>query len=102
MFVTIRIYDTPQPKQEIARYVEEHFIPAVKENPEFRGWYIVDAGQEKLASITLFERLETALRANQKSEAFRMENDELKMLLPNAPEVVVGEVMRWSLPGDDL
>jgi len=98
MFLTIRMYQTPRPKQEIASYVEEHFIPSVKENPEFRGWYIVDAGEDKLASITLFDRLETVLEANEGSEAYRMENDELRALLPNAPEIVVGEVMRWALP----
>jgi hypothetical protein len=98
MFVTIRTYQTPRPKDEIASYVEARFIPSVKENPEFRGWYIVDAGEDKLVSITLFDRLETALEANEKSEAYRIENDDMKALLPNAPEIVVGRAMRWALP----
>jgi hypothetical protein len=32
MFVTIRTYQTPRPKDEIASYVEERFIPSVREN----------------------------------------------------------------------
>jgi hypothetical protein len=98
MFVTIRIYETPQPKHEIAEFVEERFLPSVSENSDFRGWYIVDAGEDKLVSITLFDRFQTVLEANEKSEAYRKENDEMFKLLPNAPEIVAGEVMRWAVP----
>jgi len=98
MFVTIRIYETPQPKHEIAKFVEERFLPSVTESPEFRGWYIVDAGEDKLASITLFDRMGAALEANEKSEAYRTGNDEMGNMLPNAPEIVVGKVMRWAMP----
>ena len=98
MFATIRIYQTPEPKQEIARFVEERFIPAVKDSPEFRGWYIVNGDDETLASITLFDNLDAALAANEKSEAYRKQNDDMRRLLPEAPEVVVGEVMRCAMP----
>lgn len=98
MFATIRIYETSQPKHEIAEFVEERFLPSVSENSDFRGWYIVDAGEDKLVSITLFEQRETVLKANEGSETFRLENAEMNALLPEAPDVIVGEVMRWALP----
>jgi hypothetical protein len=97
MFATIRIYETPASKHEIASFVEERFIPTVKEISGFRGWYIVDGGDETIASITLFDSLETTLAANEGSERYRRENDDMSKLLPNAPRIVVGEVLRSAM-----
>ena len=98
MFATIRIYQTPASKHEIASFVEERFIPTVKETSGFRGWYIVDGGDETIASITLFDSLETTVAANESSEAYRNENDDMSKLLPNAPNIVVGEVLGLAMP----
>ena len=112
MYITMRIYCTPRPKQEIASFVEDRFIPSIRGKTEFRGWYIVDAGEDRLVKglrgeqrgalepcvFTLFDERETVLEANEGSEAFRLENAEMNALLPEAPDVIVGEVMRWALP----
>jgi hypothetical protein len=93
MFATIRVYQNATSKQEIAQRVEQEFIPVLKETPGFRGWYIIDGGNGALASVTLFDSLEDTMAANEKSAQWIRDNDAAE-LLPEAPEVIAGEVMR--------
>ncbi len=99
MFATIRIYQDVEQKQEIARRVEEGFVPMMKETPGFRGWYVIDGGDGTHVSITFFDSLEATAEANEKSAEWIKQND-MSGLLPNPPEIVAGEVLRWATPGE--
>jgi len=96
MFATIRVYQNATSKQELAQRIEEEFIPVLKETSGFRGWYIIDGGNGALASVTLFDSLEDTLAANEKSAQWIRDNDAAD-LLPQAPTITAGEIMRSVL-----
>jgi hypothetical protein len=52
----------------------------------------VDTGKETVASIGIFDSKEAAENANRQARAV-VQRTALKDLLPNAPEITVGEVL---------
>jgi hypothetical protein len=52
MYTAIRIYTTSD-AAELAKRVQEEFVPMMRELPGFVGYYVVDAGDGRIASITV-------------------------------------------------
>jgi hypothetical protein len=52
MYTAIRIYTTSD-AAELAKRVQEEFLPMMRDLPGFVGYYIVDAGDGRIASITV-------------------------------------------------
>jgi len=76
--------------QQAIRYAEKEFIPLARRIPGFVACYLLDAGNDVLASIGLFqtqEGAESGVRLQR--EWFR---DEWSSFRPLPPEVVAGEV----------
>jgi len=51
--------------EQAARYAEKWFVPLVRKLPGFVTYYLLDAGNDTLASIGLFESIDGAESAAQ-------------------------------------
>lgn len=77
--------------EQAARYAEKGFLPLVCQIPGFVSCHLVDAGNDILTCMALFETPEGAAEAVRASrEWFR---DEWSSFRPVPPEVVAGEVL---------
>jgi len=77
--------------EQAARYAEKWFVPLVRKLPGFVMYYLLDAGNDTLASIGLFESREGAESAAQLARDWF--EDEWPSFRPLPPEVVVGEIV---------
>lgn len=77
--------------QQAARYAEKLFVPLVQRIPGFRGCYLLDAGNDVLTTIGVFETREGV------EAAYRLQRDwfrdEWSSFRPLPPEVVAGEIL---------
>jgi len=77
--------------EQAVRYADKQFVPLVRRIPGFQACYLMDAGNDILATIGLFETLDGA------EAAFRLQRDwfrdEWSSFRPLPPEVVAGEVL---------
>ena len=90
MYMSIRQYEGLEQMDEIARRVEDGFVPTISEVPGFVAYYLVDAGDGSGATITVFENRAAAEESNKKAADWVKEN--LDPLVPNPPKIWVGEV----------
>jgi hypothetical protein len=76
---------------ELARRVREGFVPIISRAEGFVAYYVVDAGEGAVASISLFEDSAAA------NESTRMAADWVKQnlaeLVEGPPEITAGEVV---------
>jgi hypothetical protein len=91
MYVTVRRYEGVTDPSEVARQVDEGFIPIISEVPGFVAYYFVDAGDGVMVSTSVFEDRSGAEESNSRAADFVQEN--LAPLLPNAPQIAAGEVV---------
>lgn len=91
MHLSIRKYQmAPGDVDQLSRRVEEGFLPIVSDSPGFVAYYVVNAGNGVVASISVFESQAEADESNRKAASWVKEN--LASLLPNPPEITAGEV----------
>ena len=88
MHTVIRRYEGVGDTAEAARRAVEEFGPMLSEQPGFQGYYVVDAGDGVLATITVFETEEAAVESTGAAAAWVSEN--MSELVPNAPQVTAG------------
>jgi heme-degrading monooxygenase HmoA len=91
MHVVIRQYTVDSnATEEIVRRAREGFVPLISSAPGFVSYTIVDAGADGLITVSVFEDRAGA------EESVRMAanwvRESLASLLPNPPQVTVGEV----------
>jgi len=90
MYASIRRYKTsPGGAAELARRVTQGFVPIISNAPGFVAYYVVDAGNDLVASISVFQDHAGAVESN------RVAADWVKTiasLLPSPPEIMAGEV----------
>src|SRR5688572_12067270 len=55
MYVTVRRYEGVSDPSEVARIVNERWLPIISEIPGFVDYYFVDAGEGVMVSTTIFE-----------------------------------------------
>jgi hypothetical protein len=96
MHIAIRRYLVdPGSVEEITRGAEEGFIPSIKAASGFLAYYVVDAGDGVVATVSVFETREGA------EDSIRMAADWIRQnmasLLPNPPEITAGEVASHEL-----
>jgi hypothetical protein len=97
MFATIRRYegvDTTR-MNELTSKVNETLVPQLRELPGFSGYYLIEAGNGILSSISLFETIEQADESTKLvSEWITDEN--FNTAIPNAPKITIGKVVAHS------
>lgn len=92
MHVTIRKYSGVADVKEMNRIVVTDVVPAMRAWPGFRSYTIVQTGADSCLSIGVFDSAEAAEGANARARDI-VARSALRTLLPNAPEVTVGEIL---------
>jgi hypothetical protein len=97
MQATIRRYEGVDAARtnEIVERVNEALVPQLRELPGFSGYYVIDAGNGVLSSVSLFETSEQAEEST-KLVAEWIADENLDTAIPNAPKITSGEVVAHS------
>ncbi len=93
MYAAVRRYEGVSDPKEVARQVEEHFLPILSEMPGFVAYYCVDAGDGVMVSTSVFEHKDAEEQSNFRAGEFVAEH--LAPLMPNPPQVTAGEVVAY-------
>jgi hypothetical protein len=91
MYAAVRRYEGVTDPAEVSRLVEEGFVPLVRQVPGFVAFYWIDAGNDVVASTSVFQD-----RAGAEESTLRASNfvrDNLASLLPHPPQITAGEVV---------
>lgn len=76
---------------ELARRVNEGFVPLVSGMPGFTGYYLLDGGPDVLITISMFDSADEAFASNQ-AAADWVRNNVLEFTR-GLPEVMVGNAL---------
>jgi hypothetical protein len=91
MFVSIRKYDGCKDVATLNRRVQEVLVSRIKGMKGFRSYAVVDLGGGAVASISAFDTRADAEAANASVRGLVQQS--FLDLVPNAPTVMVGEVL---------
>jgi heme-degrading monooxygenase HmoA len=92
MFVSVRKYRvTADSAEELARRVQEGFVPLVRQLRGFRSYYLLDGGPDVLITISMFDSADDALVSNE--TAAEWVRDNVLGSVKGLPEVMVGHVL---------
>ena len=95
MFASVRKYHNVVSVDEVKRRAEREFLPLLKQNPGFRGYYLIDCASPEsgniVTSISIFDSWEAALASNDAAKKFV--RDRLADMLPEPAQAVGGEVI---------
>jgi hypothetical protein len=94
MHATIRRYDGVDSARtnEIVGGVNETLVPQLRELAGFSGYYLVEAGNGVLSSLSLFETREQADEST-KLVAKWIGDESFGEAIPNAPKITSGKVV---------
>ena len=95
MYAAVRRYDGVTDPKEVARQVEEHFLPILSEMPGFVAYYLVDAGDGVTVATSVFEHKAAEEQSTFVAGEFIAEH--LAPLMPNPPQVTAGEVVAYKV-----
>ena len=88
MHTVIRRYQGVVNSEEVAKRAVEEFAPQLRDHPGFQGYWVVDAGDGILATISVYDSEETAADSSAAAATWVQEN--LPNLVPNPPQVTAG------------
>ena len=91
MYASTRVYRNADSVNELAKLVDEKFLPAISTAPGFRAYDAVDVGDGVAVSVSIFEGPAGAEEPNRMAADFVRED--LASLLPNPPDIASGEVI---------
>ena len=95
MFAAIRRYHTdPDSLEEVARKVNEGFVPLITEMSGFVAYMALNADQGEYGTVSIFEDQASAEESNRVAEEWVNEN--VRELLPNPPDYAAGEVVVYE------
>jgi hypothetical protein len=100
MHAILRRYEGVEPSRtvELTRKVDNELIPKLKELPGFSGYYLIEAGNGVMTSISLFDTAEQADKSSRIASNW-VRDEKLESALPNAPEITFGEVVVLDVVG---
>jgi heme-degrading monooxygenase HmoA len=88
MHTVIRRYEGVEDTAEVARRAVEEFAPQLRDQPGFQGYWVVDAGDGVLATISVFESEQAAVDSTAAAASWVQAN--MPELAPNPPQVTAG------------
>jgi heme-degrading monooxygenase HmoA len=92
MFTSIRKYSVRRGSaEELARRVQESFVPLMRQMQGFRGYYLLDGGPDVLITISMFDSADEAFASNEVSADW-VRNNVLEFTR-GMPEVMVGHAL---------
>ena len=83
---------------ELTRKVDENLIPKLKELPGFSGYYLIEAGNGVMTSLSLFDTADQADKSSRLASNW-VRDENLETVLPNAPKITLGEVVAHKVVG---
>jgi hypothetical protein len=100
MHATLRRYEGVESSRtvELTKKVDENLIPKLKELPGFSGYYLIEAGNGVMTSISLFDTSEQADKSSRIASNW-VRDEKLETALPNAPKITFGEVVARDVVG---
>ena len=72
--------------------VDEKLIPNLKELPGFSGYYLIEAGNGVMTSLSLFDTSDQADKSSRIASTW-VQTEKLENVLPNPPKITFGEVV---------
>ena len=94
MHATIRRYEGIDQSRtdELVKNVDEHLLPRLSEMPGFEGYYLIEAENGVMSSISFFD---TPAQADESTRvaATWVREEKLEKALPNPPKITGGEVV---------
>lgn len=95
MYAAIRQYHTdPDSVEEVVRQVNEGFVPLISDMPGFVAYFLLNAGQGEIGSVSVFQDQQSAEESNRRAEEWVQQN--LGELLPSPPNFAAGEVVAYK------
>ena len=95
MYAAIRRYHTdPDSVDEVARRVNEEFVDMISDMPGFVAYFVINAGQGEIGSVSVFEDQQSAEESNTRAEEWARQS--LGELLPTPPDYAAGEVVAYK------
>jgi hypothetical protein len=95
MFISVRKYHNVKSVDEVRRRVEQEFVPALKKNPGFLGYHLIDCGCPDsgniVTSISIFDNWASVLASNDAAKDFIKHR--LADLFPEPADAVGGEAI---------
>jgi hypothetical protein len=97
MFATIRRYDGVDQNRtvELTSKVTQTLLPKLEKLPGFAGYYLIEAGNGVVSSLTLFETPEQG-KESTKLVATWIRDENLNTMIPNEPKITSGQVVVHS------
>ena len=94
MHATVRRYDgiDQNRRDEIIKKVDETFVPRLSDMPGFGGYYLIEAGNGVMSSISFFDSSAQADESTRIATTW-VRDEKLETALPNPPKVTEGEVV---------
>jgi hypothetical protein len=94
MYATHRRYEGIDQSRidELSRKVNESLIPKLSKLQGFQGYFLMEAGEGVVRSMTLFDTLPQAEDSTRIAAEWTQE-EKLEKLVPNAPKVTVRKVI---------
>jgi hypothetical protein len=83
---------------ELTRKVDDELIPKLKELPGFSGYYLIEAGDGVMTSISFFDTAEQVDKSSRIASSW-VRDEKLETALPNAPKITLGEVVARDVVG---
>jgi hypothetical protein len=97
MHATIRRYegvDTAR-TNEVTAKVNETLVADLRKLPGFAGYYLIEAGDGVISSLSLFETAEQAEESN-KIVSTWITDENFASAIPNPPKITSGKVVAYS------
>jgi hypothetical protein len=91
MYAAVRRYEGVTDPAEAARLANEGFVPLMRQIPGFVAFYLLNAGNGVMVSTSVFQDQAGAEESILRASVYVRDN--LASLLPNAPQVMAGEVV---------
>ncbi len=92
MYSSIRRYKVnPGAVSETALRVNEGFLPIISEAPGFVSYYVLDVGNDTVASVSVFQDQAGAEESNRMATGWVKQN--IASLFAGPPEITSGEVV---------
>jgi hypothetical protein len=80
---------------ELSKKANESLMPQLSKLPGFGGYYLIEAGNGVMTSVSLFDTSEQAERSRGMVAGWVRE-EELEKALPNSPKITTGEVTAFA------
>jgi hypothetical protein len=94
MHATIRRYEGVDQSRidELVKNVDENLLPRLSEMPGFEGYYLIEAENGVMSSISFFDTPAQADESSRVAAAWVRE-EKLEKAIPNPPKITGGEVL---------